>query len=80
METITLVHNGYKVDFYHSMEEVKAEIEVRMLKYEHLNPELRIEDTGKYTNQFGEELECEFKVYFYNTLYSECFLIIRGRI
>ena len=80
MENITLVHNGYKVDFFHDMEDVKKEIEKRMEQYQHLNPELRIEDTGKYTNQWGEELDCELKVYFYKTLYSEMFLIIKGSI
>lgn len=79
-EKLTLVHNGYKVDFFDTMEEVEKEIEKRMEEYKHLNPELRIEDTGKYTNRFGQELDCELKVYFYYTLYSEMFLIIKGSI
>lgn len=77
---VSLVHNGYRVDWYDSVEQAEAEIEVRMLKYEHLDPELRIQADGKYTNQYGEELDYTTKVYFYNTLCSEMFLIIRGRI
>ena len=77
---VSLVHNGYRVDFYDSVEQAEAEIEVRMLKYEHLTPELRIQADGKYENRFGENLDYTTKVYFYDTLYSEMFLIIRGRI
>lgn len=80
MEKITLVHNGYKVDFFDSMEEVEKEIENRLEQYKELNPKLKIKDTGKYTNRYGEELDCELKVYFYYTLYSEMFLIIKGSI
>lgn len=79
-EGITLVHNGYKVDWFETMEDVEKEIEKRMEVHKDLNPELRIEDTGKYTNRWGQELDCELKVYFYYTLYSEMFLIIKGSI
>lgn len=77
---VSLVHNGYKVDFYDSYEQAEWEIKKRMEKYKHLNPELRIDTKGKYLNRFEEYLDYDCKVYFYDTLYSEMFLIIRGRI
>ena len=77
-EKFTLVHNGYKVDWFDTMEEVEQEIAKRMEEHKNLNPELRVHDTGKYTNRYGEEVDCEFRHYFYYTLYSECFLIVKG--
>lgn len=77
---VSLVHNGYKVDFYDSVEQAEEEIAKRMEEYKHLSPELKINADGKYLNRFGENLDYTTKVYFYDTLYSEMFLIIRGRI
>lgn len=47
---VSLVHNGYKVDFYDSYEQAEWEIKKRMEEYKHLNPELRIDAKGKYLN------------------------------
>ena len=77
---VTLVHNGYNVDWFDSVEQAEEEIDRRMEGYSSLNPELKINEDGKYTNRYGEELDYTCRVYFYYTLYTEMFLIIRGRI
>lgn len=76
----TLVHNGYKVSYHDSMEEVTAKIDETLENYKDLSPVLTTDETGTYTNHYGEKLNTSIKVYTYSTLYMEVFLIIEGSL
>lgn len=66
-----VIHNGYKIDFLDSMEQVDELIETRLAPYNHLRPQKIMDRTLKTSGNKKMRLVR----YVYHTLYEEDFII-----
>lgn len=66
-----VIHNGYKIDFLDSMEQVNELIESRLAPHSHLRPQKVLDRTLKISG--GKKMR--LVRYVYHTLYEEDFII-----
>lgn len=74
---IRLVHNGYKVEFPDTMEEVEAYMQNVITQHLNLQPTKIIDRELKGGKNIGAD-QVRIVVYRYNTLYEENFMIYKS--
>lgn len=73
IRSIKIVHNGYKIEYAKTMEEVEAYINTVITPYKHLNPE-RICDKIVSRNDKKKQHTKLIRIR-YSTIYEETFIL-----